>query len=572
MPEEEGRQPGMKERRIPRTFLGLVAVAALALTSACSGSTGSPSASGSKGGSVVEGGTLRIGSSSSIDSLNPFVAINQDGYSTFEYIYPELVQYDANLKFAPDFAKSWSTSSDGKVWTFKTQAGATWSDGKPLTAKDAAWTYSTILKFAQTAGGNQASTLTNLRSAVARDDTTLVLTYSVPVANVLSNLQQLPILPEHVWSTYASGNGAGLKRYANAPTDGKPVVSGGPFELVKFQKNQIALFQRNPRWYGQKPHIDAFGLQFFANDDAMVTALKNGQIDAVEGLPNTSMKTVGQAGFTVANVPGEEFHDFIFNSNPKKPKNRELLDPRVRAAFEYDINRKQLVDTSLLGAGKPGSSIIPPASGGGWFDRNLHVLPYDPAKANQILDSLGYKKGADGIRVANGHPMQYQLILPSSGASERSFEIIQQALSQLGVKITARTMDSSAAFDAVTAPNGKYLNFDLAMWDWVPLIDPDFMLSAMTCGSYNDWNDSGYCNPTYDKLYQEQARATDPAKRHQIVDQMQEILYHDKPYIVLTYLNVVDAWSKKWAGFVEGPQGLYNALTKQSLLSVHQTS
>ena len=280
----------MIARKPGRTVQGIAAAAALALTAGCSATTHSPASSsqgsnqnGNQGSSIVEGGTLRIGSSSSIDSLNPFVAINQDGYSTFEYIYPELVQYNADLKFAPDFAKSWSTSSDGKVWTFKTQPNATWSDGKPMTAKDAAWTFSTILKFAKTAGGNQAATLTNLKSAVAPDANTLVLTYSVPVANVLSNLQQLPILPEHVWSKHATGNGKGLKRYSNTPTDSSPVVSGGPFTLVKFKKDQIALFQRNPHWYGQKPHIDGFGLQFFANDDAMVTALKNGQIDAVEG-------------------------------------------------------------------------------------------------------------------------------------------------------------------------------------------------------------------------------------------------------------------------------------------------
>src|ERR1700675_2810474 len=67
------------------------------------------------------GGTFRMGTSSRIDSLNPYVAFNQDAYSTFEYIYPYLIQYDkTNLKFAPDFAKSWSTSADGKTWTFKT--------------------------------------------------------------------------------------------------------------------------------------------------------------------------------------------------------------------------------------------------------------------------------------------------------------------------------------------------------------------------------------------------------------------------------------------------------------------
>jgi len=560
----------MKSRRMPRAVLAATAVAALA--AGCSSTSHSPSGSQTQGSSVVEGGTLRLGSSSSIDSLNPFVAINQDAYSTFEYIYPELVQYNASMKFAPDFAKTWSTSKDGKVWTFKTQPNAKWSDGQPLTAKDAAWTYSTILKYAKTAAGNQAATLTHLKSAVAPDATTLVLTYSVPVANVLSNLQQLPILPEHVWSKYATGNGLALKRYPNTPTNGQPLVSGGPFMLVKYQKDQVALFQRNPNWYGAKPHIEGYGIQWFANDDAMVTALKNGEIDAVEGLPNTSMATVKQAGLTVAQTPGEEFHDFIFNSNPKKPNHRELLDPRVRTAFEYAINRQQIVKTSLLGAGQTGSSIVPPASGGGWFDQNLPVISYDPAKANQILDQLGYKKGANGIRMANGHPMSYQVIFPSSGASQRTFEIIQHDLAAVGVKLSLHTMDGSAAWNAITAPNGKYLNYDLSMWDWVPLVDPDFILSVMTCASWNDWNDSAYCNPAYDKLYQQQSTTMNSAQRHKIVDKMQGIIYRDKPYIVLDYANIVDSWTKSWAGFVEGPQGLYNALSKESLLSAHKTS
>lgn len=94
------------------------------------------------------GGTFRIGTSSRIDSLNPYVAFNQDSYSTFMYIYPFFVQYDeSNVKFAPDFAKSWSTSPDGKTWTFKTVPNAKWSDGQPLTAEDAAWTINTDIEY-----------------------------------------------------------------------------------------------------------------------------------------------------------------------------------------------------------------------------------------------------------------------------------------------------------------------------------------------------------------------------------------------------------------------------------------
>src|SRR5204863_1043702 len=164
----------------------------LALTATgCGGGSGSSSnASGS--------GTFRLGTASGIDSLNPYVAFNQDAYSTFEYIYPILVQYDSNLHYAPFFAKSWQASKDGKTWTFSIQPNAKWSDGKPLTAADAAWTFSTILKFADGATANSAGYVAHMKSATAPNATTLVLTYSQPVANVLSQVQQVPILPEHI--------------------------------------------------------------------------------------------------------------------------------------------------------------------------------------------------------------------------------------------------------------------------------------------------------------------------------------------------------------------------------------
>ncbi len=537
------------------------AVAGLTLLASCSGGTGGSEA----------GDTLRLGTSSKIDSLNPFVAINQSAYSTFELIYPQLVQYDDKLAFAPDFASKWTTSSDGKVWTFTTRSGAKWSDGTPLTAKDAAWTFSTILKFAKTAASNQASTLNHLKTAVATNDTTLVMTYDKPVANVLSNLQQLPILPEHVWAKYATGSGKELKSYENAPSGGKPVVSGGPFELADYKKDQIALYKRNPNWYGEKPKMAGFGLQMYSNDDAMVTALKSGGIDAITAVPETSVGTLKSAGKVVSMSPGMEFHDWIVNSNPKKTTHRELLNLKVKEAFESAIDRDSIIKTAWLGYAQPGATIIPPASGGGWADTSIKPLPFDLNHANQLLDQLGYKKGGNGIRVADGHPMSYQVIMPAPGSDQRAFEIVQQDFRQIGVQLTPKNLDSSAAFDAITSPDGKYLDFDIAMWDWVPLVDPDFMLSALTCASWNAWNDSGYCNPQYDKLYDESTTATDSAKRHQLVHQMQQIVYRDKPYVVLGYNDAIDAWDKSWTGFGKNPQGIFNALSKMGFIAAHKS-
>jgi ABC-type dipeptide transport system, periplasmic component len=247
----------------------------------------------------------------------------------YQYSYPHLTEYDTkDLSIVPSFATKWSTSSDGETWTFHTVSGAKWSDGKPLSAKDAAFTLNMIVKYQDGPTGQLAGFVNDLTKATATDANTLTLTYSQPVSNVLAQMQQLPILPEHVWSPLASGDGKKITTFQN----GAPMVSGGPFQLTKYKKDQLALFGLNPNWWGAtKPKISGFGLQFFANNDAMVTALKTGQIDMVgESTPATAVDTLKKAGMVVQTTPSVGFYDFIINTNPQKKNNHELLDPKVR--------------------------------------------------------------------------------------------------------------------------------------------------------------------------------------------------------------------------------------------------
>ena len=548
---------------------GLAAVAMLLFAaSVVAGCGGSKSSSSGTTGSVKEGGTLRLGTSSRIDSLNPYVAFNQDAYSTFMYIYPFLVQYDKDLNFTPEFATKWETSKDGLTWTFHTVPNAKWSDGKPLTAEDAAWTINTDVKYQGTGGANTAGLIAHIKSASAPDPNTLVVKYEKPVGNVLSQFQQLAILPKHIWAGYTGHKGADLKTFPNAA----PIVSGGTFILTKFKKDEIALFERNPSFYGPKPHIKGFGLRMFSNDDALVSAMKSGEIDAIESVPPTAIDTLKKAGVIVSIVPGVTTNDFIFNANTKKTNHRELLNLKLRQAFAHAIDRDKIIKVAWLDTAKPATSFIPPATGD-WHNPNLKPETFDLAKANQLLDELGYKKGSGGIRTADGHKMSYEVIAPNDLTGlDRTFQIIQADFHKIGVELKQRSLDSSAAFDVITAPDGKYLNFDLAMWDWVPLIDPDFMLSVVTCAQYNGWSDSGYCNKAYDAMYSQQGTTLDQAKRRQLVWAMQDKLFKERPYILLNYENWISAHSKGWAGFVSSPQGDFNSLSKESFTKVHQTS
>jgi peptide/nickel transport system substrate-binding protein len=520
-----------------RSWLVVVLALVLVVAAGC----GSQKSGGGSGGKVAKGGVLRMGVSSTIDTLNPFVSFQATSTWVYTNIYPYLVVYDADLNFKPYFAQSWQQSADGRTWTFHTVPNAKWSDGQPLTAKDIAWELSTIVKFQDDATAMLANTITHLKSAEATDDNTVVLHYSEPVANVLSQLVQLAFLPQHIWEPLAKGNAKGLKTYANTPTGGKPLVSGGPFMLTKYQKDQLALMQRNPNWWGPQPNIDGVGVQIFANDDAMLTAFKHGQLDAVSDVPSTAVASLG-GSYNLNRTPGNFFYDFIINSNPKKTSHRELLNPTLREAFEYAIDREQIVKVALNGEGQAGTTIVPPSTGK-WHNPNVKPLPFDLAKANQLLDGLGYKKGGDGIRVAEGHP--------------------------IGVAVDEKVLDPNAAFAAITAPDNKYLNFDLSLWDWIPEPDPDYIISVLTCDQYGNNSDTGYCNPKYDALYKQQGVTIDQAKRLQLVYQAQEIIATDRPYIVMSYPNVVDAYSKQWAGFYNAPgYGLFDLV--QTTLQVHK--
>ncbi|MBN9608716.1 MAG: peptide ABC transporter substrate-binding protein [Actinobacteria bacterium] len=542
-------------------------------TSADNGTSGSETTGGgsSSAAPIKEGGTLRIGVTAEIDTLNPFSSQSDYSSVAYQYLYPHLTVYDEKLNLAPSFAESWADSDGGKVWTFKTVPNAKWSDGAPLTAKDAAFTLNMIVKYQDGPTGQLSQLVTGLKTATATDDNTLVLTYSDPTANVPAQMQGVHILPEQVWGKLATGNGDAIRTFAN---DATPSVSGGPFQLVKYTQNQIALFARNANWWGQKPHIDGFGIQMFGTADAMAAALKSGQLDMIgESTSPTLVESLKQAGMVVSTGPSQTFYDLIINTNPKMKAHKELLNPKVREAFEYALDRAQMISKAWLGFAENNASIVSTASG--WSDPAIKPLPFDLAKANQLLDEAGFKKGADGIRMGDGAPMSYNLIFPTeiNGAGDVMFDIIKNDFQQIGVQVTQQKMDPTAATTAINGADNKYEDYTLAMWDWVLPPDPQNVLGVLTCDQWGNNSDSGYCNPEYDKLFAQQGTLVDRAARQAAVNQMQEMIFKDRPYIVLCYPDVIEAHSPKWDGFVMSPLlGSVNNLSIATLLNVHQVS
>jgi peptide/nickel transport system substrate-binding protein len=577
------------------TRLALVRTALLALLLAtAAGCGGSGDGSGGTGGEAQKGGILTLGSTSYIDSLNPFNYIESQAYNAMLMVYPQLVEYGTakndpeQLEVVGEWAESWETSADGKDWTFTLKPGGKWTDGKPMTAEDAAWTINTTVQFAAGPTAVAASALAHVKSAEAPDPNTLVIHYEAPVGNVLAQLEQLFVLPKHQWDPLVGSNGRGLKTF-RPERDLDAMVTGGAYTISEYEKKGRTVFRPNPDYsFGPKSNAEAVVLQYYTNSDAMIADLKQGVLQWVDQVPFEAIDAVKKdPNIVVEQVPGAETTNITWNSNPYKPKNRELLDPEVKKALSMCIDRDRMIEVVFSGYATTVES-LPGHITGEMENPNLGPLEYDCDAANAILDQKGYTRGSDGIRMVPAttgqyaqpaHKMEYRIMQPTSldFNGKRMFDVVKEGWDQLGVNASlfiggdataAYAVETGDPCDGTKQPPLGYDKFDIAMWDWVGYVDPDFMLSVVTRDQWCSWSDTGWINEEYDKLYDQQGTTVDQEERKQIVWRMQQMIYDEFVYTQLTNHEFVDAHRKEWDGF----DTLLNAYSKEYYTAPHRVS
>ena len=498
------------------------------------------------------------------DSLNPFVGMFAQDYAAWMLMYPNLVQYTNDLQPQPDFAESWSTSADGLTWTFKLKSGAVWTDGKPITASDAAFTINTVVKLQTGAAAALSPFVPGIKSATAVDDTTLEVKLGAPSAALIANLFQLPILPEHFWAQYAAGDGAKLKTVTMDPAK-ETVVAAGPFTIEKLDIKGTTIFKRVDTFYGPKPMITGYGFQLFTNADAAIQALKAGQIDCVYQLPPASSDALkSDANLQVEGFGGSIPETLIVNDSADYKKHPELRNVQVRQAIDLAIDRTAMIDTAYNGYAVPGGSLLLPLYVPQFMSADVPVTARDVAKANQLLDDLGYAKGSDGIRVADGVKMEYTLLVAAMNRAidSRIGEILKQNLAEVGIGIQQKLVDNQVPL-IMTQPK-PYTDYDMTLIMWGLTPDPDWSTLISTSTMLGAYNLTGYSNPEYDKLWTQQTSEMDAAKRKAIIDQMSAMLVDDVVFMPICYQQMVTSWNKKWQGVPDAgtPFGFYAYLNK----------
>jgi len=510
--------------------------------------------------SVPSGGTLRIGWLQEPDTLNPFVTNTVQGRMMQKVLYDTLLMWDKDLVPTASLATTWTTSTDGLTWTYNINHNATWSDGQALKASDVKFTFDMIKDLNLSGFKDQVKYMSSITTS---GDYQVIVTYSEQVGTIASDMCLVPILPQHIWT--------GMNRTAALAATNAAPVGSGPFTLTSWVKGTSVELAANKNYWGGAPHVDRVVFQFYANSEALINALRNNEIDMIpKELPPTSISVLNQdTNVKIATNVDLYYREISINSDATGQGNPTLRDVHVRQALSMAVDKQMLVDLVQLGSAEPGSTIVQKAASAWWNDQ-ITLWPFNISRANELLNDSGYLDfDSDGIRESPDHAteMSYTLLVLSRWPEEmRTGQQIQTWWNLIGVKLTVQSADANT-INSFVYPDYKQ---DMFLWGYSGQPDPNFSLLIMLSNQIGDWNDCGYANTSYDALYDQQAKTVNMEQRQTIVNQMQDIIYKDCPYIVLYYMTAKGAYRiDTFTGFVNMPTGLLSDVNRYTLREVH---
>jgi peptide/nickel transport system substrate-binding protein len=479
--------------------------------------------------STADPNTVTFLMESAPTNLDPRIGADAFSAHLDGLIFSSLVAHDAQMHVIPDLAERWETP-DPLTYVFHLRQGVRFHDGRELTSADVKFTFDSIISGSVKTPKRGAFRL--VTSTEAPDAHTFVFHLREPYASFLFGLTRpsVGIVP----------------RDSDAGISERPIGSG-PFRFVRVIRDEEIVLERNPDYFGGVPKIER--VRFRIVPDAIVRALelRKGSADAeINSLtPDMSATLAKQSGLVVDEQPGTPVTYISFNFEDPILAHRE-----VRQALAYATDRATLVKYLLRGQARLATSLLPPNH---WaFDPNVVQYGYDPARAERLLDSGGFPRGADGIR--------FHLAFKTS--TDESTRLTSAAIAdqwkRVGVALDLRPLEFATFFSDISRGS-----FQLYTLRWVGgNNDPDIF--ELVFGSKkippDGANRGRYRNPALDSLLDSARVEMDQEKRKTILWQIQRIVAEDEPYINLWYPDNICVHRSRLTDISIPPGGDYEFL------------
>lgn len=487
---------------------------------------------------VEEPVILRVGLLTDVDCWNPWICggffifqfLTHDGLSDFGPI--------PGCQGVPGLAKSFELSDDGRTYTVQLQEGASFHDGTPLDANTVSdyftWILGTDFKF-------WFPEMSFVEYYEAIDDLTFTYTTSEPFVDSPDDFWLwTPILPPHIWGELDDNDAMAFDEF--------PPTGSGPYIFTEHEPGNYIILDAYEDYYLGKPPIDRVVMQIYANEEALATALRTGEIDvttrelAVEYydsfLADENITVLEQNPGTTINL--------IFNMHTGGARHSAIADPAVREAIDYAIDKQYVVDVHLLGHG-----IICPSNWAcgpnyiGEISPDLVATPFDLVRAGQILDDAGYlDTDGDGIReTTEGEPLVFRMLTHSETPAQLAIaETLDGWLGEIGMDLELEAIEYGAWLVTVLQER----DYDLTMDYEAGEVDPgsfDFRYSCWSADAgLSGFNVPGFCSEEMDDLVWAYMMIADETARDEAIYDAQEILSGSRAFITLAGQNSLQAY------------------------------
>ncbi len=514
----------------------------MALTAACSSSDDTSTGTTDSSTPGEERVSLRISASTQSGGYpQPYAAIRGPGRLITTYIFDTLAFPDVTGTPKPWLAKSWTTSPDGKTWTFTLNDNVKFHDGMPLTSDDVKFTFDYNLTGPGNAAG-AAQGVTYIDTVTAPDPKTVVIqlkTVRPSFLNDIAGTFGFAVMPKHIWSSVTD------PAKFQGPT---AIIGSGPYKLENFDLTTNSFnFVANEDFYLGPANVRQF--QIVPVADALL-ALQRGEVDAASGgnslIPKIQFDALSKE-YKVLTAPGEFNLALFFNPLKGFPYDEKAF----RQGVVYGLDRKDMVQRLVDGKGIPGpAGALGP--GNEFLNKSLPTYDHDKAKAGALFDQIDLRdRNNDGLRdKPDGSAFKVPLSVSSSDTQQA--QLVKEYLRAVGIDVDINAVDQQTSDD-----RGAKGDYEMAIQHFGGLSgDPSGLINrfASTSRSTSFTRVHGYKSPEFDKVANDQAVEIDLAKRKELVNKMQAILAEDLPQISLYVPEQISFVNdKKFKGFAYTP-------------------
>lgn len=456
-------------------------------------------------------------------SLDPRTGSDQASERLFHLLYRGLFVTGAGMQAAPDLAESAEALSDVR-YRIRLRPNLRFSDGSPLTARDAVFTLRSILD------GSPASwrraDLKVVKEIVLVDALTFELRLHAPFAPFIQTLT-VGIIPE------------GTPARVAAPPPG-----AGPFALKTLIPRQWVVLEANP-FAETPPSTASLALKVVPDPVVRALELRRGGVDmVVNDLPPDSAAWFGhRAGFQLLRSPGANYAYLGLNCS-RAPLNR----PGVRRAIATAVDRDALLRHLQRGLGRPATGLLCPEN---WAYRATPPVEHSTEAAVRLLEAEGLHPGPDGVRLR----LKYKTSM--SKTSRQLATAIQEQFAKTGIAAEVNSLEWGTFYGDVVKGD-----FDLFGLTWVGIADPDALRLRFHSAAAppEGMNRGRFADARLDALLDAASLQPDRAPRARLYGDAQELLASELPYVSLWWPDNVVIAKDGIAPFTVPPDGSFRFL------------